>query len=246
MPADALSAAAKKLGKCSKRAAAVAPKPQTTDHAELQIGLGTAGDWIAWASRLRALNFSSSIKRGSRRAKSYLESTRFTYTWTAANALFSRDRVMKHLHKGKLPPGELSRFRLMYGDSGLSGSNEAQILAQLHATLSSLRHPDEFPWAPLAEVRIIDLIYYKYTPDAYKGRGPSGQAIEAVVIGGQPVSSLDLPTLIYATRNWTFHGSLIDSSFRGAPQQYQLFITTITKALAATIGGYALALEKVL
>ncbi len=244
MPGPTLRAALRMLGECSKRVAAITPSPQTPDHAELQIGLGTAGDWIAWASRLRALDFSSSIKRGSPRAKSYLESTRFTYVWTAANALFSRDMVMKHLHKGILPGAELSRFRLLYRDSGFSTTDEAVALKQLHATLSLARQPDAFPWAPLPRVRIIDLIYYKYTPDSYKGRGSAGKAIEEVVIGGKPVSSLDLPTLIYATRNWTVHGSLVDSSFRGAPQQYQLYITTVTKALATTLGGYAAALEK--
>jgi hypothetical protein len=119
-------------------------------------------------------------------------------------------------------------------------------LAQLHLILSSTRHPDDFPWASLPAVRLIDLIYYKYTPDSYKGRGPTGKAIEDVVVQGKPVSSLDLPTLMYATRNWTVHGSLVDSSFRGAPQQYQLYITTITKAVAITLGGYAVALESAL
>jgi hypothetical protein len=153
---------------------------------------------------------------------------------------------MKHLHKNTLPSGELSRFRLLYRDSGFSPSDEATALTQLHAILSSTRHPDEFPWAPLATIRVIDVIYHKYTPDSYKGRGPVGKAIEDVVVGGRPITSLDLPTLIYATRNWTVHGSLLDSSFRGAPQQYQLYITIITKALAATLGGYAVALEKAL
>jgi hypothetical protein len=243
MASNALRAAAQQLGRCAKRAAATAPATQTPAHAELQIGLGTAADWINWASRLRGLDFTSSIKRGSPRATSYLESTRFTYAWTAANALFSRDRVMGHLHPARLPTGELNRFRLLYRDAGLTASDEAGLLAPLHATLSSIRHPEQFPWAPLASVRVIDLIYHKYTPDSYKGKGKSARTIEAVVLHGQPLTSLDLSTIIYSTRNWTVRGSLVDSSFRGAPQQYHLYITTVTKALAAVIGGYAHALQ---
>ncbi len=219
MPTQALRVALRKLGKCSRRAAATAPTSQTPSHAELQIGLGTAGDWIAWASRLRSLDFSTAVKRGSPRAKSFLESTRFTYTWTAANALFSRNQVIKRFHKGKRPPkDEFGRFRLLYKNSGLTAGEEARLLAPLHATLGSIRHPDEFPWAALPNVRIVDLIYYKYTPDAYKGLGLSGNAIKNVVVNGDPLTSLDLPSLLYATRNWTVHGSLVDSSFRGAPQ----------------------------
>lgn len=246
MAANALRIAARSLGKCAKRAAAVSPKTQTAAHAELQIGLGTAADWLNWASRLRGLDFSSSIKRGSPRSASYLESTRFTYAWTAANAIFSRNHVMRHLDKGKLPTSELDRFRLLYWHASIPLADEASFLAPLHSTLDSIRQPNQFPWASLAAIRVIDLIYHKYTPDTYKGKGHAAKAVEAVVVGGNPVSSLDLPTVIYAARNWTVHGSLVDSSFRGAPKQYQLFITTVTKALGAVIGGYAIALEAVL
>jgi hypothetical protein len=114
MPAASLRAALRNLGNCSRRAAMTAPRPQTASHAELQVGLGTAGDWIAWASRLRRLDFSTARKRGNPRATSYLETTRFTYAWTAANALFSRDRILKRLHGGKLPNSELDRFLLLY------------------------------------------------------------------------------------------------------------------------------------
>ena len=235
-----------KLGKCSKRAVAIAPTSPSARHAELQIGLGTAGDWLAWASRLRSLDFSTAVKRGSSRAKSILESTRFTYTRTAANALFSRDQVIKHFQTGSLPSGEFDRFLLLYRNSGISTADEARLVAPLHATLDLIRHPNAFPWATIPNVRIIDLIYYKYTPDAYKGLGRPGRAIKDVVLNGDPVTSLKLPSLLYASRNWTFHGSLVDSSFRGSPQQYQFYITAVTKALAEIIGGYAVALESAL
>jgi hypothetical protein len=135
---------------------------------------------------------------------------------------------------------------MIYQDAGITPADEAAFLRPLHTTLTTPRQPKQFPWAALPIVRLIDLIYYKYTPDSYRGKGKAGKAIKEVVVGGKPISSLDLLTLIYATRNWTVHGSLVDSSFRGAPQHYQLYITTVTKALAATISGFALALEAAL
>lgn len=243
MPAAELRSALKELGQCAKAIAAKAPSPITSDFAELQIGVGTASDWIAWASRLRRLDFATSIKRGSPRAASYLESTRFTYAWTAANALFGRDEVLRPVIAGKLPTTELSRFRAVYSLASLTPAEEAAYLAPLHTTLALQRVTTEFPWATLPAVRVVDLIYYKYTPSSYKGKGDAAKAIANVALGNKAVTSLDLPTLIYATRNWTVHGSLLDSSFRGAPQQYQLYMTTITKSLALVLGRFGVVLK---
>lgn len=243
MPTSELRTAVKELGQCAKQIAAKAPAPITPAYAELQIGAGTASDWLAWASRLRELDFATSIKRGSPRARSYLESTRFTYAWTAANALFGRDEVLRPVTTGKLPTTELARFRAIYALACLTTAEESAYLAPLHATLELQRATKEFPWAALPAVRVIDLIYYKYTPSGYKSKGPAARAIADVALGSKSVTSLDLPTLIYATRNWTIHGSLLDSSFRGAPQQYQLYITTITKSLALVTGRFGAVLR---
>ena len=243
MPTDQLRAALKEIGACAKAIAAEAPAPLTPPHAELQIGVGTCSDWVAWASRLRSLDFGSSIKRGSPRAKSYLEATRFTYAWTAANALFSRDQVLARISAGQLPNGELNRFRVLFDAASLPQSHEAAYLAPLHATLGSVRKPKTFPWAPLPEVRLIDLIYHKYTPDLYKTKGATAKAIRAVVVEGKAITSLDLPTIMYATRNWMLHGALLDSSFRGSPKQFQLYMTSVTQGLAEVLGRFAAALR---
>ncbi len=243
MPAAALRRALKELGACAKHIASKSPAPITATFAELQIGVGTASDWIAWASRLRELDFATSIKRGSPRARSYLESTRFTYTWTAANALFGRDEVLRPVVSGTPPGGELARFRAIYALAALTSAEETAYLAPLHTTLSLTRVTNAFPWATLPAVRVIDLIYYKYTPSGYRTKGDAARAIANVATGKKTVSSLDLPTLIYATRNWTVHGALLDSSFRGAPQQYQLYITTITKSLADVLGRFGAVLR---
>lgn len=243
MPQDILRIALKNLGQCAKRIAQNAPVPIPPDHAELLIGVGTSADWIAWASRLRSLDFKTSIKRGSPRARSYLESTRYTYAWTAANALFARDHVLRHVAPKALPKGELQRFRLIHSIAALPSVDEAAYLTRLQHTLSLVRQPDAFPWAPLTSVRIIDLIYHKYTPDLYKGKGDSARAIQGVVLGGKPITSLDLPVLLYSTRNWTVHGALLDSSFRGDPQQFQLYMTTCTMALANILARFATNLQ---
>ena len=148
-------------------------------------------------------------------------------------------KVLRKLIPGKLPLGELRRFRAVYALAAISPSDEAAYLAPLHTTLSLPRNTKEFPWATLSTIRVIDLIYHKYTPSTYRSKGDSARAIEDVVVGSKAITSLDLPTLIYATRNWTIHGSLLDSSFRGAPKQYQLYVPTITRSLAHVIGRFA-------
>ena len=224
----------------------VAPSPLTNDHVELQVGIGTAGDWIAWASRLRGLDFKTSIKRASPRAKSYLELTRFTYAWTAANALFARDEIMRRICGARIPSSELARFRCVYDFASVPAADVNAYLIPMQQTLELTRVPRDFPWAPLATVRVIDLIYHKYTPSAYRARGDSARAIRDVVLNGHPVTGLDLPTLLYSTRNWTVHGSLLDSSFRGAPQQYQLYAITATRAVADILGRFASAFRAII
>ena len=236
----------KELGKCAKKIAAAAPTPLTTAHAELQIGLGTCADWIAWAASLRTLDFSSARKRRSPRSVNYLESTRFTFVWTGANALFSRDQILARLTSSALPASELDRFVILYRAAALSSTEQAALLAPMHRTLGLTRKPEAFPWAPLSSIRIIDLVYHKYTPDMYKSRGAAARRVKDVATGAQPITSLDLPTLIYATRNWILHGALVDSSFRGSPRDYRVFVTAATDALAIIVGRVANALSCVL
>ena len=172
-----------------------------------------------------------------------MEATRFTYVWTAANALFSRDRVLERIASGPLPTGEFKRFRVVYDAAKLSQAEEISYIEPLHATLGLVRRPDTFPWASLEAVRIIDLIYHKYTPGLYKTKGETAKAIGAVVVDGKPITSLNLPTIMYATRNWMLHGALLDSSFRGSPQQFQLYMTSVTRCLADVLGRFAQALH---
>lgn len=113
----------------------------------------------------------------------------------------------------------------------------AALSAPLYRVLELQRKPDAFPWAALPKVRIIDLIYYKYTPALYKQKGDSAKAIERVVTAGQPVATLDLPTILYSTRDWLLHGALVDSSFRGSPRDFQDFAAAATKALAWVLKG---------
>lgn len=242
---SALATARREIGKCARKVAASAPMPMTVAHAELQIGLGTCGDWVSWATSLRKLDFHSAIKRKSPRAGNYLEVTRFNYVWTGANAVFSRTRLLSHFTSHAVPKAELARFRLLYTAAGLTPIEESALIAPLHRVLQLTRKPDEFPWAPLATVRIIDLIYHKYTPDDYKSLG-AGKAIGKVVNGRAPIGDLDLPTLIYATRNWLVHGALVDSSFRGAPKDFSTYMTCATTALATIIGRACTYLETVL
>ncbi len=55
---------------------------------------------------------------------------------------------------------------------------------------------------------------------------------------------LDLPTLIYATRNWNIHRVLLSSSFRGTRKKFNVWIDTVNIALARILEGAVVALQK--
>jgi len=227
------------VGQCAKRAAAVNTTGSSPDHLERVIGLGTCRDWLAWGLDLRKVDFKSARKRNSQRAKSFLESTRFVYTWTGANALFCRDSILGRLHPGPLPSSELDRFRILLTAAALHPPLAAALAAPLHTTLELVRTPRSFPWLATPTVRVLDIIYFKYTPTGYRARGQAARAIQAATCGARTVASLDLPVLLYSVRNWILHGALADTSFRGSPAEFQHFASSATKALSVVIEGAA-------
>lgn len=178
-----LQLTAKSYASCAKKAAISAPNPITPDYAELLIGIGTCEDWLRWAFELRTLDFARLPMRRSNRAVSFLESTRFTFARTAANALFSRDAILSRFGSSQLPRVEFDRFTLLCDIANIGVAERDAYLATLHSTLDILRTPDQFPWTSSKHVRIIELIYYKYTPDLYKGMGKAGLAIKNAATG---------------------------------------------------------------
>ncbi len=243
MPKSELRRATKLVGQCAKHAATKASSRSAQVAAEIQIGLGTCCDGLAWASRLRALDFDTAVKRNNKRAEAHLEATRFVYAWTAANAIFSRDDLLRVL-KPKLPNGgELPRFRLLVSAASLTTAEVGRFLPQLHATLALPRAPKDFPWTSRGALRLIDVIHYKYTPMYYRTCSETARKINGIVSSNSPVTTLDLPEILYSARNWLVHGALLDSSFRGSPANFISFMTTLTEAAALILGRAATAIQ---
>ncbi len=84
----------------------------------------------------------------------------------------------------------------------------------------------DFPWLPSGVTpKLFEVIYYKYTTASEQARG-FGKKLAAASAAGT-ISSVDLPTIIYATRNWHVHGVLLSSSFRGPSKKFELYINTL-------------------
>jgi hypothetical protein len=210
-------------------------KTPTSQLREVQIALGTCRDNFAWGADLRRLDYHTAGRRNVARATSHLEAMRFLYMWTAVNALFSRDSILSLLHNSVLPKPELDRFMILYNAASLPSATTQHTLATLCNTLGTHRAPKTFPWSSRRPLRVIDVIHWKYTPDAYKANNRTSKKIQQIVQNGLPLTTLSLPEIIYSSRNWLVHGSLVDTSFRGNPSEFQKYMWTLSEFTAMII-----------
>jgi hypothetical protein len=218
-------------GRAKKRLASPSPLPDL----EILVGVGIAANWIGWAAELSAVRFTGH-RRKSDRLQSLVELSRFTYMWAAANALFSRPSILALLGAPPNTAGELSSFRVLHQIAGVPGTTEAANLKTLHTILDIPMKVKDFPWLPSGVTpKLFEVIYYKYTTASEQARG-FGKKLAAASAAGT-ISSVDLPTIIYATRNWHVHGVLLSSSFRGPSKKFELYINTINKSLAEVLDG---------
>ncbi len=210
------------------------------------MGFGIATDWLKWGRNLRALTYADRNLESSERAHSLTELTRFTFAWTAANALFSRDAILSLLDAAApANKSELDRFRVLYDYSGFPAPDAAAITTKLHLMLRTTMHVKHFPWPSVNNPpTVLEVIYFKHTLAKERSRGLGLKLMRAFSTGN--FTDLDLPTLIYATRNWNIHGVLLSSSFRGTRKKFNFWIDTINLALARTLKGAGNALNAVL
>lgn len=233
-----LQQAAKGFGQCAK---AIESKPaigslQPVDYERI-IGFGMACDWIGWARHFGAISYTERRRAKSDRAHALNELTRFTFLWTAANALFARTEVLRLLDPSiSNNSSELQRFQMLFKNAGLNATDVTKMEKTLHSLLALPMHVQNFPWTPINNPpTILEVIYFKYTVPNEQTRGLGKKILYAATTGNYSV--LDLPTLIYATRNWNTHGVLLSSSFRGTRKKFNLWIDTINLALAQVLDG---------
>jgi hypothetical protein len=213
---------------------------------ELLVGVGIAFDWIGWARDIGSISYINP-KRGSfGRAYATSELTRFTFMWTAANALFSRGSILKLIDPSTVANGsELERFRVLFDVAGLPDSDVKAYLKNLHAILSLPMHVRHFPWSAVnSPPTVLEVIYFKYTVAHEQSRGLGKKLLRAAATSNY--QALDLPTLIYATRNWNIHGVLLSSSFRGTGKKFHLWIDTVNLALARILDAASSAIRTAL
>jgi len=213
----------------------------TTGAYEQLVGLGICGDWLGWAT-LKRIDYATKHRNQSERAEALAEVTRFTFMWTAANAVFARPSLVSLFDRSiGAAPSEPVAFGAMYRASALDPSIERDHLKTLNQIVGMSQTPKQFPWLPAgAPITVAHVIYYKYTTDHEKQRGVGKKLATALSTGVyQP---LDLPTLIYATRNWTVHGVLLSSSMRGTQKKFLIFMQTINDALIRVLDGAGSAL----
>jgi len=242
-----LGRAAKTFDRCSGMAKANAGSgaPTISEYEQI-VGFGIACDWIRWSHSLHSLKHSNKRQAKSDRAYGLQELTRFTFMWTAANALFSRTAIIHLLDKTTgASASELECFRVLFDHSSISVAEVSRIEAVLHKVLSSEMHVKHFPWVTRSStITTLDVIFSKYTVARHQKTGLGKKLSQATKTGNY--GKLDLPTLIYATRNWNIHGVLISSSFRGPHKKFNVWIDTVNYALARILEGSANEFKKVI
>ena len=236
-----LGSARSLLGQCAKQVRSRRAKPSkiTHDEQEMVIGFGTACDWIRWARTLQDLKFWSKTEDKSARRAGVTESVRFTQMWTATNALFAKDSILELATLTRpLPTGEKNRFDVLYQFAAIDPSVDSKCLTTLYKLLgmycdsagvvSAFGKPYPTMW------EVIDQKYSR-PEDRKKGLG---KVIRTALSSGH-LPSPDGPTLIYGARNWTVHGMLLTSFFKGSRKKFLSFNANISFLLSAVLHGAA-------
>ena len=208
---------------------------------EMQVGFGLCADWQRWAAALDYLSFSTRSEERSSRAQGLTETTRFSYIWTGANSLFSRDSILKRAVAPRALPAQLDearRFRILYDFAQLPPALVTAEHALLNKILSMQCQAQPLPGAPVKpSYTMWEVIFYKYIVPNERRRGVGRSIATALAAGHLP--TLDAPAIIYAARNWNVHGVLISSSFRGSRQKHMTFVDSITLLLSEVLARVA-------
>ena len=239
-----LNRAARTFGQCAKAVENNnGPAVLSVAAYERLIGFGICCDWLGWARQLKDLTYSQKARAKSERAYGMTELSRFTFAWTAANALFSRTAILELLDPTpETRRSELERFRVLFEHSGLPASAIRAHEVNLQSILALPMHVGYFPWPAInTPPTILEVIYFKYMVASEQGRGIGRKLLRAAATNNY--SELDLPTLVYATRNWNIHGVLLSSSFRGTRKKFNFWIDTVNLSLAQMLEGTATSLH---
>jgi hypothetical protein len=186
----------------------------TPDLSEQIIGVGVAADWLRRASEMEAILYIGEGLNESQRKTPFVDILRYGFAWFGLNAVFSRPSLMHLFGQPSNPNSEFERFRVLFDAAALA--NSAARTAALHAILTAPtapRLPSHPTGTPVSTLFAFDA---KYVPAAAKQRG-AARLVAAAASSGN-LTALDLPSLLYAFRNWSVHGNALDGGFGSRPR----------------------------
>ncbi|MEY4530386.1 MAG: hypothetical protein RLZZ156_1107 [Deinococcota bacterium] len=199
------------------------------------IGIGIAADWLRKAAEMESIRYLGDTLNESKRKSSFIEIMRFSFSWFALNALFSRDEIVMFFST-KYEKSEFENFKQLFNASGMTQTRRGYFEKELHTLLQQITSP-RLPNEPSGKsVTVLYALNQKYVPKNAKNYSTAKKINDAAATNS--LTSLDLPTLIYAFRNWAVHGNALDGAFGGKPR-FEKYIELINCALGEIHVGIA-------
>ena len=236
----AIDSARASLGQCQRKLhiSIAASGAITSEQNDQKLSLGIAQDFLRWADSTGEVLYLRKAERNSDRKPVILEATRFSYLWTATDALFNRPGIRQLVG---MPPNarkEIVRFKLLLNFANLPAALIHQKKQALLNTLCMEVHIQEpIPGTNRTEFRVWEVVYYKYTTPQERKRG-MGQYMHDCLVNGTAFDP-DIASIIYASRNWHFHGVILTTGFRGPPERPLQYYRTLNETLGEIHKGVA-------
>ncbi len=162
------------------------------------------------------------------RKQGFIELTRYGFAWYGINAIFARDGLLQIIGS-PTSNSELDRFKVLFQAAGLSANVVSEREDMLRTILSGQTAPRLPLTVPGTVVTVLHAINAKYIPPSAQAKGTGKKIADAA--NSSDLSSLDLPTFLYAFRNWSVHGNALDGAFGGRPK-FNTYVEILTETLA--------------
>ena len=222
-----LLAARKIYSQCASKIETNIDRDSLDDFLSRQIiGTGVANEWLRRGAEMNNIVYVGKSLNKSKRNESFTEVLRFSFSWFAINAIYTRAEL-RDIIGTTSGNGEYAQFLVLYKNAALP--NESAHLQELRELLNVKTSP-RLPNEPIGkQVTTLTAIFLKYLPKLDRP-GKIAQAIEKAVNEGD-ARSLDMPTLIYSFRNWSVHGNALDGCFGSRPG-FLRYVSLLEETLA--------------
>lgn len=205
--------ARKSYSRCaSKVESRIKSQGLTSLLSEQIIGIGVAADWLRRAAELEGVTYLGNQLNESKRNASFVEILRYSFSWFGLNAIFTRPMLLNLIGTPQ-GHGEFTRFLVLFNSAALP--SEPTLTVSLQGLLAAQTSPRLPNRAPGTSVSVLSAIYVKYL-SATGQQGQTATAVANAATSGN-ISNLNLPTLLYAFRNWSVHGNALDGAFGSRP-----------------------------